>query len=68
MINILHIINSFDKGGAEMMLFKFLKGTDKKKFTNMVICLRSSRGGTCKFLQMSEHRKALQNQAADINQ
>ena len=42
MINILHIINSFDKGGAEMMLLKFLKETDKKKFINIVICLKST--------------------------
>lgn len=42
-IKILHIITGLSTGGAEMMLFKLLKGMDKKKFENIVISL-SDRG------------------------
>lgn len=42
MSKVVHIINSLDKGGAELMLFKFLKNYKEENFSNTVICLNSS--------------------------
>ena len=42
MQKVIHIINSLDKGGAEMMLFKLLKSSKSNVFENTVICLKSA--------------------------
>jgi len=43
-LKILHIITGLNTGGAEMMLFKLVKGMDKTKFSPVVITLMD--GGT----------------------
>ncbi len=42
MIKIVHIINSLDQGGAEMMLYKFIKNSEGKKIKNVVFCLKKN--------------------------
>lgn len=39
MINVLHIITGLSTGGAETMLFKLLSGTDRKKYSPIVVSL-----------------------------